>query len=242
MYIPLLLILFSSLLAQMRIEFEHSYGGSYTDEAHSIVSGSDGGYVIAGWTYSTDGDVSGGRGIFPDYWIVKLSTDGAILWQRVAGGSDVDYAYSVCKSDDGGYVVVGYSYSNDGDISGHHGGTSRPDMWVVKLDSLGEIIWERSIGGVGRDEGYDITQVDDGGYVVVGATYADGNDVPGNHGASDFFVAKLDRNGNIEWTRCYGGSSDEQAHSVCRADDGGCVVAGSTYSNDGDVSGNNGWQ
>lgn len=228
-------------IGEVRIEFERSYGGSFTDEAHSVVVTSAGEYIVAGFTYSTDGDVVGGRGFLPDYWIIKLNSSGVIMWQRVAGGSDADYAQSVAKTSDGGCIVVGYSYSTDGDISGHHGSRARPDIWVVKLNFSGELEWERSLGGVGRDEGFQAKEAHDGGYILVGTTYEDGNDVPGNHGASDFFVAKLDRNGEIEWARCYGGSSDDGAYAVALTNDGGYVIAGYTYSNDGQVYGNNGW-
>ena len=113
------------------ISFAKYLGGS-DDEARSIQQTSDGGYIVAGYTGSNDGDVSGnhGRGSF-DYWIVKLDETGKIQWQKCLGGSSYDEAYSIQQTSDGGYIVAGYTGSNDGDVSGNHGYT---DYWVVKLD------------------------------------------------------------------------------------------------------------
>ena len=110
-------------------------GGSYQDDVNSKKQTSDGGYIIAGLTDSNDGDVSGNHGDY-DSWVVKLSSSGAIQWQKCLGGSDYDGASSIQQTSDGGYIVAGGTMSNDGDVSGNHGGA---DFWVVKLSLVNGI-------------------------------------------------------------------------------------------------------
>jgi len=220
------------------IQWQKSLGGSGTDVSLSIQQTYDGGFVVAGYSYSNDGDVSGNHGSY-DYWIVKLDTSGNIEWQKSLGGSDIDYGYSIQQTSEGGFVVAGLSYSNDGDVSGNHGNYS-PDYWIVKLDTLGNIEWQKSLGSIYIDFANSIQQTADGGFVVAGFTAGDNGDVSGFHGSSDYWIVKLDTLGNIEWQKCLGGISYENATSIQQTGDGGFVVAGQTLSINGDVSGNHG--
>ena len=219
------------------IVWQKALGGSNWDEAHSIQQTTDGGYIVAGYTKSNDGDVSGTHWILTDFWVVKLDKNGKIIWQRTLGGSDYDRAFSVQQTLDGGYIVVGYAGSNDGDVSGNHGSK---DFWVVKLDMNGKIIWQKALGGTYGDEAYSVQQTSDGGYIVVGGTWSNDGNVSGNHGSGDAWVVKLDNNGNIIWQKALGGSNNDWAYSVQQTADGGYIVAGYTESNDGDVSRNHG--
>ncbi len=220
------------------IAWQKALGGSDWDVAHSIQQTTDGGYIVAGYTNSNDGDVSGNHGN-SDFWVVKLDSNGNIVWQKALGGSSYDEAYSIQQTTDGGYIVAGYTESNDGDVSGsgYHGGY---DFWVVKLDSNGNKQWQKALGGSGNDEAYSIQQTTDGGYIVAGYTWSNDGDVSGNHGNDDFWVVKLDRNGNIVWQKALGGSFSDGAYSIQQTADGGYIVAGYTWSNDGDVSGSHG--
>ncbi|MCL2009110.1 MAG: flagellin, partial [Synergistaceae bacterium] len=125
------------------IEWEKSLGGSGLDSASSIQQTADGGYIVAGFSYSTDNDVSGNHGV-RDYWIVKLTVNGDIEWEKSLGGTNYDQAFSIQQTADGGYIVAGYSDSNNVDVSGNHGGS---DYWIVKLTANGVIEWQRSLGG-----------------------------------------------------------------------------------------------
>ena len=118
--------------AQTSIQWQKCLGGTSDDEAHFIQQTLDGGYIVAGWTSSTDGDVSGNHG-YVDCWIVKLDTIGNIQWQKTLGGTDYDEAFSIQQTLDGGYIVAGWTFSNDGDVSGNHDSTDYADYWVVKL-------------------------------------------------------------------------------------------------------------
>ena len=222
--------------AQPTIEWQRCLGGSIHDFALSIQQTGVGGYIVAGYSKSNDGDVSVNHG-YSDYWVVKLNASGSIEWQRSLGGSSSDWAYSIRQTFDGGYIVAGYSFSNDGDVSGNHGYV---DYWVVKLNSVGEIEWQKSLGGSDEDKAYSIYQTSDSGYIVSGCSESNDGDVSGNHGAYDYWVVKLNSSGSIEWQRSLGGSGNDYAYSIQQTGDGGYIVAGYSYSNDGDVSGNNG--
>jgi len=183
-------------------------GGSLTDGAGSIIQSSDGGYVVAG------GTLSFGAG-YADFYVVKLDSSGNVLWTKTIGGSNDDEAISIIQSSDGGYVVAGNTRS-----FGAGGG----DMYIVKLDSAGNVLWTKTIGGSGDDVAFSIIQSSDGGYVVAGWTDSFGA------GYADFYVVKLDSSGNVQWTKTIGGSNDDEARSIIQSSDGGYVVAGYTES------------
>jgi hypothetical protein len=226
----------SFALAQYTIQWQRSLGGSDEDLPNSIQQTNDGGFIVAGYSFSNDGDVSGNHGD-QDYWIVKLTNIGTIEWQKSLGGSGYDAAQSIRQTTDGGYIVAGISFSNDGDVSGNHGFL---DCWVVKLSSIGAIEWQKSLGGSSGELGNSIQQTSDGGYVVAGWSSSNDGDVSGNHNSQDCWVVKLSSIGAIEWQKSLGGSGYDGANYIQQTSDGGYVVAGWSQSNDYDVSGNHG--
>src|SRR5205814_640030 len=133
------------------------------DEASYIQQTTDGGFIIAGESYSNDGDVSGNHG-YSDYWIVKTDALGNIEWQKTLGGTLYEVASSVQQTTDHGFIVAGFSRSNDGDVTGHHGATTTNDYWVVKLDSSGNLLWQKSLGGSLNDYANSVLQSSDGGF------------------------------------------------------------------------------
>lgn len=218
--------------------WQRCLGGSGTDMAYSIQQTADGGYIVAGGTDSNNGDVSGNHG-GADAWVVKLDGAGNKVWQRCFGGSDVDIAFSIRQTTDGGYIFAGGTNSNNGDVSGYHGGDG--DIWVVKLDSAGNKLWQRCLGGSGIELWLSsVEQTSDGGYVVIGTTGSNDGNVSGNKGLWDVWVVKLNSTGSLVWQKCLGGTSVDYGFSIQQTFDGGYVLAGLTASNDGDVSGNHG--
>lgn len=224
------------------MQWQKSLGGGLEDEIRSIKPTSDGGYIAIGNSLSNDGDVSGhhGSSSSSDVWVVKLDANGAIQWQKSLGGSDEDRAYSVQITPDEGYVIAGMTYSNDGDVIGHQSNGINADVWIVKLSSAGTLLWQKCLGGTGLDKANSIKNTSDGGFIVAGYTSSNDGDVYVNHSniSSDFWVIKLSPSGDIQWQKCLGGSDDEVAMSVETSDDGGYLIGGYTYSNDGDVTGN----
>ncbi|HUM47498.1 MAG TPA: T9SS type A sorting domain-containing protein, partial [Chitinophagales bacterium] len=126
---------------------------------------------------SMDGDITGNNGD-TDFWIVKLDAAGMLMWENCLGGSDYDFAYSVQQTFDAGFIVAGYSHSNDGDISGNHGST---DYCLMKLDVTGNLTWQKSLGGSDYDQAYSIQQTADSNYIVAGLSFSNDGDVSGNH-------------------------------------------------------------
>jgi len=218
------------------IQWQKCFGGSNLDEAWDIKQTLDDGYIVIGGSNSTDGDLSFNHGS-RDFWVVKLDNSGSIEWQKSLGGSGSDIGYAIGLTSDGGYIINGEVGSNDGQVSGFHGGT---DFWVVKLNFEGKIEWEKALGGTGLDRGNDIHQTRDGGYIAFGQTRSSNGDVTGQHGAYDQWAVKLDISGNIEWQKALGGSSEEFATKIYQTSDNGYVMVGQTQSTDGDVIGNDG--
>lgn len=164
----------------------------------------------------------------------------AIAWQKCLGGSSNDLVYQMISTNDGGYLLVGISYSDNGDVSNHHGSTNTSDCWVIKLSNTGNIEWQKSLGGTLDDAGNSAYQTTDNGYIIAGTSLSNDGDVSGHHGSadsSDFWVVKLNQTGNIEWQHSYGGTNQDAATSVFQLTGGGYIVAGESYSNNGDVVG-----
>lgn len=218
------------------IEWEKSFGGTGPDRAQAAHQTRDGGYIVAGFSNSSDGDVAGNHGA-EDGWILKLDATGGIQWQKSIGGTNGDGMYDLRQTTDSGYIVSGYSYSNDGDVSGLHG---TDDCWVVKLDSVGNIEWQHPVGGTGYEYGYAAEQASNGGYIVAGGTTSNNGEISGNHSTGnipDWNVVKLDEYGVIEWQLCLGGTAYDDARWIEQSSDGGFIVAGNSKSDDGDISG-----
>ena len=220
--------------APFQIEWQKSLGGSMGDFAYSVEPTADGGFIVAGNSQSNDGDVAGNHGQ-TDVWVVKLYADGQVSWKKSFGGSSFDGANSIKQTTDGGFIIAGYTASNDDDVSGNHGGR---DFWVLKLDSFGNVAWQNALGGNSTEVAYAIEQTSEGGYIVMGYTVSQAGDVIGNHGETDIWVVKLNESGNISWQKCLGGSSNEQGYDIKQTTDGGYIIAGSSQSNDGDLESN----
>lgn len=222
------------------LQWQKSLGGSGDDQANSICNTTDGGYIVVGSTTSTNGDITLNKG-FADYWIVKLNALGNIVWQKTYGGTSQDIATSVKQTTDGGYVVAGHSSSNNGDITGNNGPYFN-DFWVLKLDSSGNLQWQKALGGSNEERAYEIQQTNDGGYIIAGETNStnSGNISSTALGIRDYWIVKLGNTGNIIWEKRFGGSAEDLAYSVAQTSDNGYIVSGSTNSNNGNITFNNG--
>ncbi len=221
------------------MQWQKSLGGSSGEYAYDIKQTNDGGYIVAGWTGSNDGDVSGNHG-WVDYWVVKLSSTGIIEWQKCYGGTGSDQGRSIQQTTDGGYIVAGFSYSNDGDVSGNHY-PDQADYWVIKIDNAGTLQWQKCYGSSRYDAAFKILQTSDGGYIVAGITDTENTndgDVSGKHAGRDYWVVRLSNTGSIQWQKCLGGNDIDMLHAIDLCPDGGFIVAGSSNSESGDVSGN----
>ena len=207
--IVFILILASCLVLNTfpQTQFRKLIGGFDEDVAESIIQTSDGGYALAGYTFSF------GVGIFNMY-IVKLDANGDVQWKKTIGGSSIDDARSIIQTTDGGYAIAGYTDSY---------GAGNYDVVVLKLNSSGTLQWYKVIGGTGDDIGFSILQTTDGGYTVSGHSRSFGSD--------GMYIIKLDSNGSILWNRIINGA-DADGFQTCivQSSDGGYVSSGSTNS------------
>jgi hypothetical protein len=235
-----------------------TFGGTGQDDGHSVQQTSDGGYIITGYTSSfgitdaylvkTDangnliwskifGGVNGGAGYSVqqttdggyivtgntssfgvgnvDVYLIKTDTNGDTLWTRTFGGTGDDFGSSVQQTTDGGYVITGATSSF---------GTGNADVYLIKTDVNGNTLWTKTFGGTGYDDGQFVQQTTDGGYVITGAVYS--------YGAGDYdvYLIKTDGNGNLLWSKTFGGANDDGGNSVQQTTNGGYIIVGSSYS------------
>ncbi|MBP6512530.1 MAG: T9SS type A sorting domain-containing protein [Bacteroidia bacterium] len=214
------------------VQWQNTIGGDSADYLNSLQQTSDGGYILGGLSSSNiSGDKIenslGGR----DYWVVKTDSIGNILWQNTIGGSGDDDLYSIQQTTDGGYILGGYSLSNlSGDKSENSLGGQ--DYWVVKVDAIGNIQWQNTIGGNASDPLYAIQQTIDGGYILGGwsLSYISGDKTEDGKGSQDYWIVKTDATGNIQWQKTIGGNSGDMFTSLQQSSDGGYILCGYSLS------------
>jgi hypothetical protein len=183
-------------------------GGSGSDIGRAVVQTSDGGYAIAGNTNSFDAGNN-------DVYLVKTDSAGNMLWSFTYGGTGIDMGYSVIQTIDGGYAITGYTNSF---------GAGLNDVYLVKADANGNMLWNMTYGGGGIDVGRAVVQKGDGGYDIAGYTNSSGA------GNSDVYLVKTDSAGSLLWSSTYGGAGSDLGHSLVQTVDGGYAVAGQTAS------------
>ncbi|MDO5972243.1 hypothetical protein Q4Q35_20790 [Flavivirga aquimarina] len=227
------------------IAFVKTIGGTKNESAQSIIKTSDGGYLILGYVQSADGDVLNKQNESFDYWLLKYDQNNALQWQKTYGGSDDDRGSDVIQTSDGGFAILGYSQSNDGDVTENNGFN---DFWISKLDSSGTISWEKSFGFSGADKGISIIQTNDNGYLLTGVLDVSASNGEGNskslsskrHAGGDYWVIKLNALGENEWTRFFGGTFTDTPYDALQTEDNGYIIVGSSDSEDVDIKGNKG--
>jgi hypothetical protein len=196
------------------MQWNKTYGGAGTDYVNSILSTTDGGYLLTG---STNSWGAGGY----DVNVIKTDSLGTLQWNRTYGGAGQDRAYGAIRTSEGGYAIVGYTDSY---------GAGLTDYYLIKIDFAGNMQWNKTYGGTNGDNAFALVQTADGGYALTGGELSFG---AGNH---DYWLVKTDSNGNMQWNKTYGGPDTDICRSLIRTTDGGFALAGFTNS-----SGNGGF-
>lgn len=186
------------------IIWNKSIGGSGNENAYSVVQTVDSNYVIVGFT-STIG--AGDKDVF----ITKLSNNGNIIWMKSLGGVGDDRANSIQNTYDNGFIISGVTDSF---------GAGNYDFYLIKIDSVGNNLFQKTFGGVGNDWSYCVQQTSDFGYILAGYTLSFGA------GNSDYYVIKTDTSGNIKWAKTYGGSMNDYSTNIKQTSDYGFAVLG----------------
>ena len=221
------------------IEWQKTIAGAGQDDAYDIHETSDLGFIIAGRSYSTYSLDNFHNNGLSDFLVVKLNSNSEVVWQKNFGGSGEEEAYSIEETLDGGFIVAGYTYSNDIDVMNKTDNSA--DFWILKLDSGGNIQWQKIFGGSNNEFAKSVIQTQDLGYLITGHTFSNDRDITLNKGMSDAWVIKTDQNGIIEWQKTFGGSNEDYSNSIIEAKDGGFTFTGSSRSNNGDLTSNHGY-
>lgn len=225
------------------VDFVKTLGGSRNESGRTVVQTSDNGYAVLGFTQSIDGDVSTTKTTIQyDYWVLKFDKDDKLQWQKTYGGSKDDKAYQFIETNDNGFAIVGYNKSNDGDLTSNQG---FEDIWILKLNSSGDVSWKTTTGFSGTDQGFSIIQTSDGGFFIGGILDVTASGGLGNsrasarHAGGDYWGIKLNTSGAIEWRKYFGGKNTDTCYGVSEASDGYLMI-GSSDSNDVDIKNNKG--
>jgi hypothetical protein len=204
----------------------------------SLSKTNDNGYIFFGETTGTGGDVTGQFRGAADVWVVKIDSAGKIEWQKIFGGSADDIASAVIQTKDGGYLLGGFTTSSDFDFIGNHGGTNTNDGYLIKLDKQGNKQWIKMYGGAGHDYVNNIIPKNDG-YVLIGTSTSKDGDLSGNGShdySQDYWITAIDSIGNIKWSKCYGGSQQDEGYAIAVDKNGDLIANGFAYSKDGDIT------
>ncbi len=188
--------------------WDKTFGGSSLEVMQRAFQTADSGYILVGNTYSFD--VGGG-----DIWLIKTDSNGNQIWSQTFGGSNLEHGFSVQQITGGGYIITGLTKSY---------GTGDEDVWLIKTDSSGNMIWNKTFGGSDYDYGYTVRQTPDGGYIIGGGTTSFGA------GLRDAWLIKTDVSGNKLWDKTFGGTNNDWGHTVQTTSDGGYILSGVTYS------------
>lgn len=235
-----LLALTSFIQAQ---EVTHDWAQTYRsetfNEAQDIITTKDGGYIIVGFSeeikyaeslYWDPLDISCSDPQYTyqsqgkNFYIIKIDADGQLIWEETFGGSNSEIAYAITDTDDGGYIIIGDTDSEDGQVENIQGKT---DIWAIKINEDGELLWSKTFGGFNYDRATSIAKTQDKNFVIGG--YSNTTYITANTGVSmDFWVLKINTNGEIIWQKSMGTIQDDITKSIYPTADGGCVVAGMT--------------
>ena len=216
------------------LEWENTIGGDGEEVGISLIETADGDIVIGGHSNSNiSGDKSEDSFGHHDYWIVKLDEFGTVLWDRTIGGDSADVLAKIEPTSDGGFILLGSSFS---EVSGHK---TEPnigiygDLWVVRIDADGNYIWDKTIGGDHSDGARDIIETLDGGYIIAAVSHSgiSGNKTEENRGSMDCWVIKIDQVGNVEWDKTVGGTDLDASSVIVQTTDGNYMLGAYSASN-----------
>jgi hypothetical protein len=213
------------------------FGGTQNDRVNDVVEANDGGIIMVGYSESADFDITNNKGGY-DYWVIKLEQDGHLHWKESYGGSGIDQAFSIAKTNNNSYLIAGRSNSQDGQISKNKGNF---DAWVIHINDHGHLLWEKSFGTELFDTASMIKKVSNGNFVIAGNTRGSLT-ATANRGENDYWLFEIDNmpNSSINWQKSYGGQKIDIANDFVEVNQNEFVIVGESQSNTIDVNLNKG--
>ena len=218
----------TKLDAQGNVEWRSYFGGTNNDRSHAVVQANDGGFVLSGFTESNDFDIKNSRGSY-DFWVVKIDSQGEMVWQNSFGGTGIEISYDIAKTNDNGYIVVGNTFSDDTDISKNNG---ESDVWMIKINDNGELVWEHTFGGSAFDAAQSVALSSDGGFIISGNSKSTSMDLTANAGENDIWLIKTDANGRMVWQKTFGGGGLDYGFDALETEDESIILVGESESTD----------
>ena len=223
--------------AMGELQWSRYFGGTFTDTAYDSVQTQDGNFLIMGSSDSDDVDINNNKGTY-DFWVVKLNNTGTLLWEKSFGGTEIDEARAITTTSDGNFFIAGDSRSNDIDLSTNNGAA---DVWIIKINSDGDLLWEKTFGGSSFDGVKAIYKTQNNEFLVAGNSRSSDGNLTKNNGQNDAWIFKINAQGNVMWQKTIGGNDVDLLMGITELNNGSIVGVGNTNSSDIDISENKGF-
>ena len=235
-------VLFLKFKSDLELDYIKTYGGSDDDRGYDLVQLEDRGFILLGYSKSSDGDVSLNKGQH-DNWVIRIDQKGKIIWEKSFGFSGHDHAYNIISTKDGGFFFNGFL-----DVTASNGlGMTKKNMkiskkhgvgefWCHKIDKDGNLQWRKYFGGTNNDRSYDAIQTLEGDFIIVGTSESNDFEISNSKGSYDMWVIKLDNKGNLIWEKSFGGKGYDGGNAVIENSYGNIMILGQTNSLDNDIT------
>ncbi|CAL2094150.1 conserved protein of unknown function [Tenacibaculum sp. 190524A02b] len=217
-------------------EWSKYFGGNFTDTPQSVIETINGDFIIGGTSDSSDVDIKNNQGTY-DFWVVKIDKTGKLLWEKSFGGSQIDESFGMVETNDNDFVLVGNTRSTDKNVSQNNGAA---DLWLVKINTQGNLLWEKTFGGTSFDVGNSIKTMKDGHFLISGSSRSSDNQIT-NKGQNDAWILKVSNQGNLLWQKTFGGSDIDLCHDAIELNDGTIIAVGESTSKTDDIKENKGF-
>ncbi|WP_250433343.1 hypothetical protein [Hanstruepera flava] len=218
-------------------EWSKYYGGSFTDTPFDAIQTADNGYIIVGSSDSDDVDIQNNIGTY-DFWVIKISETGTLVWEKSFGGTEIDEARGIVESGDGNYLIAGDTRSNDVNVSNNKGAA---DLWLIKISPEGNLIWEKTYGGSSFDVARSIQKSNNNSFIISGSSRSADGDVEENKGQNDAWIVLVDSSGNLMFQKTVGGTQIDFCYDATILDNNTIIAVGESNSSDGDIEENKGF-
>lgn len=217
-------------------QWQNFYGGSFTDTPFGAIKTNDNGFIICASSDSNDFNISNNKGQY-DFWILKIDANGTLVWEKNFGGSEIEEPRGICKTNDGNFMIVGDTRSNNNDVSNNNGAA---DLWLIKITSDGNLLWEKTFGGSSFDAGRAIFPSQNGGFLIAGNSRSENANFS-NLGQNDGWILKIDDSGNHLWQQFFGGSENDFLNDIIEMPNNSIIAVGESFSNNGLIPMNKGF-